>query len=380
MSPIVPQKVLIQQSDVQSAAEDGLITLSQAQALWRRWEVKALESSSLEPLASGTSSSRRDAPQFSMVHVLYYFGGMIAISAMSLFMTMGFQSMGAGGLLLISVAYIAGCLKVADHFACRSLWVPAGIMATLAICLVPLAVWSLQSLLGLWPPATENAATDTYTAYNRFVNWRWMTLEFAPLAAGVVMLWRYRLPFMVMPIAITIWYMSMDVAHALMQSNGWDWKFTRDVSLVFGIATCAMAMGVDIRCRRAIEAHWRQDYAFWLYLFGALMFWVGLSARDSNSEWGNLGYAIINITMILLGAAIGRRVFTVLGALGVAGYLGYLAHQVFKDSLLFTFALTLLGLGIVYIGVWWQRHEKAIHHNLQNWVPRALRQNSSPYN
>ena len=104
------------------------------------------------------------------------------------------------------------------------------------------------------------------------------------------------------------------------------------------------------------------------------MFWVGLSARDSNSEWGKLGYALINVTMILFGAAIGRRVFAVLGALGVAGYLGYLAHQVFKDSLLFPFALTLLGLGVVYLGVWWQRNQIRIQEQLQTILPAALRQ------
>ena len=77
--------------------------------------------------------------------------------------------------------------------------------------------------------------------------------------------------------------------------------------------------------------------------------------------------------MVFLGAAIGRRVFTVLGAIGVASYLGYLAWRVFEDSLLFPFALTLLGLGVVALGIWWQRHEAAIHARLAGWLPAALR-------
>ena len=50
-----------------------------------------------------------------------------------------------------------------------------------------------------------------------------------------------------------------------------------------------------------------------------------------------------------------------LGALGVASYLGYLSYRVFEDSLLFPFALTLLGLAVVGLGIWWQKHEAALH-------------------
>ena len=235
--------------------------------------------------------------------------------------------------------------------------------------LVPLLVWCAQQAMGLWP----SGGPGDYAAYHTHIDWRWMTLEFATLAAGVVMLWRYRLPFMVMPIAVTLWYMSMDVANGLMQTEHWDWAFMRDVSLLFGIATCCIAVWVDIRSRRALEAEWRQDYAFWLYLFGAIMFWGGLSLHDSANEWGKLLYCAINLALVFWGAAIGRRVFTVLGGLGVTMYLGHLSYEVFKDSLGFPFALSLLGLGLVWLGVWWQRHEAKIQQRLSRWVPSGLR-------
>jgi ABC-type molybdate transport system permease subunit len=128
-------------------------------------------------------------------------------------------------------------------------------------------------------------------------------------------------------------------------------------------------MWVDLHSHRSADTQARKDFAFWLYLFGAVMFWAGLSLRDSSNEWGKFAYCLINVALVLGGAVIGRRVFTVLGALGVAGYMGYLAHQVFQDSLLFPFALTLLGLGFVALGVWWQRHEEAMHARLAGLVP-----------
>ena len=347
--------VQLRRSDLHAAAQEGLISDEQAQQLWLRWTAV-----NLQPVRG---------PDFSFTNTLYYFGGLVAIGAMTLFMSLGWAAFGAWGLMLISAAYLLACLKVADHLKSRTLPVPAGILATLAVCLVPLIVWCLQHAMGLWPPG----GSQNYSAYHTHINWRWITLEFATLAAGLVMLWRYRLPFMVMPVAVTIWYMSMDLANALMQYQEFDWEFTRDLSLLFGIATCGLAIGVDVRCRHAREPDWRQDYAFWLYLFGAIMFWCGLSLRESSAEWAKLVYALINVALVLLGAAIARRVFTVLGAFGVAGYLGYLSYRVFKDSLLFPFALTLLGLGVVALGIWWQRHEDRINARLSAWVPAGLR-------
>jgi hypothetical protein len=358
MSNPSPTRITLTQDALHAAASDGLITPVQAHTLWQLWSTPEWQHNAESPAHAA-------GPGFEFTNVLYYFGGMVAIGAMSLFMTLGFERMGAGGLLVIGLAYLAACLKVADHFQARHLPVPAGILATLAVVLVPLVVWCLQSLLGLWPPGGPVG----FAAYHTRIDWRWLTLEFATLIAGAVMLWRYKLPFMVMPLAVTVWYISMDATQALMQKEGFDWQFMRDVSLVFGLATCALAMWVDVRSRRSTDADARQDFSFWLYLYGAIMFWVGLSLCESKSEWGKFAYCMINVGLVFGGAVIGRRVFTVLGALGVAGYLGYLAQRVFQDSLLFPFALTLLGLGFVWMGVWWQRHEPAVHARLRHYAP-----------
>lgn len=356
--------------DLKEAARDGLLTEAQAQMLWQRWSRTATGQTTMP--AERTAAPVPSSPTFGFVNVLYYFGGLVAIGAMSLFMTLGFQSLGAGALLGIGLVYLLACLKVADHFKARGLYVPAGLLATLAVFLVSLVAWSAQSVAGLWPPG----GSDAFSSYHTRIDWRWLTLEFTTLAAGVVMLWRYRLPFMVMPLAVTLWYMSMDLANGLLNDSRWDWEFMRDVSLAFGIGTVALALWVDVRSRLSRSVEWRQDFAFWLYIFGTLMFWSGLSLRDSDSELGKFLYALINLALVLVGAAIGRRVFTVFGALGVALYLGYLSHEVFRDSLLFPLALTLLGLGVVALGVWWQRHEAAIATRLARYVPVGLQPRS----
>jgi hypothetical protein len=300
-------------------------------------------------------------PRFTFVHVLYYLGGMIAIGAMSLFMTLGWNALGGWGGFFTGICYGAVALGLTQKFIDKRLPIPAGIMATLAVVMVPLAIFGAQMALGYWGEG------KSYRDYHVFIDWRWILMELGTLAAGAILLWRYRFPFMLMPIAVTLWYMSMDLVPFFNQGD-YNWELRKLVSLYFGLAMTLLAFWVDVRSRKS------GDYAFWLYLFGVMTFWCGLSSLNSDSELNKLIYCGINIAMILLSAILGRRVFAVFGGLGIAGYLGHLSYRVFKDSLLFPFALSLIGLAIIWLGVIWQRHEKEWSVKLRSYLPRELRE------
>ena len=109
---------------------------------------------------------------------------------------------------------------------------------------------------------------------------------------------------MLMPIAVTLWYMSMDLV-PFFNNGDYNWELRRLVSLYFGLAMTLLGFWVDVRSRHS------KDYAFWLYLFGVLTFWCGLS---------------------------------------------------------------LIGLGIIWLGVIWQRHEAGWSAQLRAFLPAALRE------
>lgn len=321
-----------------------------------------LEEQQAERLWEFLSKRQADSPSFRFTHILYYLGGLIAIGAMTLFMTLGWESFGGWGLLGIAAAYAVAALFLTELLLKRSLPVPAGITATFALVLTPLAVYGLQAALGLWDDE------HVYREYHTHIDWRWIVMELATLLAGAVLLWRYRFPFLLMPVAVTLWYMSMDLTPALFGDEDSSWDLRKLVSLGVGLLIILLAFWVDVRTRH------EKDFAFWLYLFGVLAFWGGLSLLDSDSELGKLGYFAINLTMIAAGAILSRRVFVVFGGLGVAIYLGQLAHGLFEDSLIFPFALTLIGLGIIGLGLLWQRHEAAISRTLRSVLPQPLRE------
>jgi len=312
---------------------------------------------------SAERQPEHERPRFTLVHVLYYLGGMIAIGAMSLFMTLGWNSLGGWGGFATATCYFVLFLALTHWFLERKhLSIPAGIMATLAVVMVPLAIFSAQAALGYW------AESKPYRDYHAFIDGRWLMMELGTLAIGAILLWRYRFPFMLMPIAVTLWYMSMDLVPFLFGAGPLDFEIRKFVSLYFGLVTTLLAFWVDLRSR------FSRDYAFWLYLFGVLAFWGGLSLINSGSELGKLAYCAINLLMILVGVVLGRRVFAVFGGLGVAGYLGHLAWRVFPDSVVFSFALTLIGLAIIWLGVVWQRREREWSARLRAFLPVALRE------
>jgi len=300
-------------------------------------------------------------PTFNFTNVLYYLGGLIAIGAMTLFMNLGWESFGGWGIFFISLAYAGVGLKLTNIFQKNGHAIPAGICATFVVALTPLAIYGLQQALGLWPD--ESA----YREYHKYIKWHWLYMELGALIVGLIVAWRYKYPFLIMPIAVTLWYMSMDVAVMIM-GDQYDFQFRALVSMYFGLLMILVAFWVDFR---SIE---KADYAFWLYIFGVMAFWGGMTAQESDSELSKFIYFCVNIFMITVGVVIVRRVFVVFGAIGACIYLGHLAWDVFEDSWLFPITLTAIGLLIIYLGVLWQKHEKTLTEKSRSLLPHKFKE------
>lgn len=333
----------ITKKKLDSAVTEGILSQDQADNLFKY--LAALPSS---------------GPGLDFTHVLYYMGGLIAIGAMTLFMNLGWERFGGWGILLISLAYAGAGLKFAADFRKKGHAIPAGICATFVVALTPLAIYGLQQAMGWWPDGTM------YRDYHRYIRWHWIFMELGTLAVGAVIAWIYRYPFLQMPIAATLWYMSMDIA-AMVAGGRPEFELRAQVSMYFGLAMTLFAFRVDLRSSKS------GDFAFWLYLFGVIAFWGGLTAQHSDNEFSKFLYFCVNLLLIVIGVVIVRRVFLVFGAIGSSIYLGHLAEEVFKDSWLFPVVLTAIGLGIIYLGLIWQKNEKIVTAKVRSHLPGALR-------
>ena len=320
-----------------------------------------LSAKQAEQLFAFLKQQNQHTAHFSFTHILYYLGGLLAIGAMTLFMNLGWEQFGGTGIVALCSVYALCGILLTHHFSNKQLAIPAGITATFVVCLTPLAIFGLQQAFGVWPDDSH------YQEFHRWIEWHWLYMELGTLAVGAVMIWRYRYPFLTMPIAATLWYLSMDLT-AMLSGGDIDWELRKLVSLYCGLLILGLAFWVDIRAR------FNADYAFWLYLFGTLAFWGGLSLMSSDSELSKFFYMCINLVMILSGAILVRRVLVIFGALGLCGYLGHLAFSVFESLWLFPISLTFIGLGFVYGGIMWQKHEAKLAEKLRSYLPQQLRE------
>src|SRR5690348_3910874 len=275
-------------------------------------------------------------PRFDAMHVLWYAGALIVMAAMGLFSTNAFSRFGGKALTLTALGY-AVAFATAGHFLWhrRNLRIPGGLLVTVAVTMAPLAVYGVQDALGWWTHGDPGAYRDFFI----WIKGSWLFMDISAVLAGVLALWFYRFPFIAMPIAIGLWFMSMDLTPWIFgadwHSDSLAWEKREIVSLWFGLGVLALAWLVDVRSRG--------DFAFWLHVFGLLTFWGGMSLLDSNSELSKAFYCLINVCLLGLSLFLQRRAYMVFGTLGVAAYLGHLAGEVFKNSLLFPFALSLIG-------------------------------------
>jgi hypothetical protein len=336
----------IEREDLDEAVRQHVVDPQQAAELWALLVARDREPSQ---------------GRFNGINVAYYVGALIVIAAMGWLMNLGWESFGGGGILAISALY-AACFVLAARtlYARAETRIPGGLLYTVAVCMTPLVVYGFERWTGLWVQADPGA----YRGFFPWVRGGWFAMEAATVLAGLFALRKVNFPFLVAPIALVLWFMSMDAVPALLHAEPWNGDLMRQVSILFGLGMLFVAFQVDHRTK--------DDYAFWLYLFGMAAFWGAVTSMDSKNELARLGYCAMNAGFIVASVLLRRRVLLVFGALGVNLYLGHLAFRVFEHSKLFPVVLTLLGLSIIASAVGYQRNRERIDARVAAFVPEWL--------
>jgi hypothetical protein len=300
--------------------------------------------------------------KFDAAHLLWYAGALIVIGAMGIFSTAAFSQMGGRSLTVCAIIYAIAFTVAGHHLWHRkNLQTPGGLLIAVAVSMAPLAVYGIQDELGWWSTFGKPGTVQDFYVW---MKGSWIFMEIAAIVAGVIALHFYRFPFIVSIIAVALWFMSMDLTPWIFNTAQVDWEMRRKVSVWFGLGSIILAWIADYRERG--------DFAFWLHLFGLMAFWGGITATESSSEAAKALYCLLNVGLLLLAVILMRRAYAVFGTLGICIYLGHLADEVFKDSLLFPFALSPIGIAVIAVGLLYHRKQGIIAAWLTAHLPGAV--------
>lgn len=337
-------------ADVEQWVEKGLVTPDQARAIRKHVE----ETGSV---AEQVQAGPEQRTGLNLVTIAYYFGGFMILFAYTIFMGLQWESLGYVGQSAVSLFTILA-LWVIGILLRRAGFVRAGSLLVFAgTGIVPLLVYTLERVTGIWPPESRYSYRDFY----RVIAPAWVYIEVTSIAVAAIVVWRIRFPLVVLLIAFWWWFLSMDFTRWLANSPTWTWDDREKiVSTLMGVAM--LALGVFLQQRT------RKDYSLWLYIFGHfIVLWhLGSLTLDKQGPLGLL-FLLVYLAFVIASVWLQRRVFLVFGAIGCYSYISYLALNVFQGAMGFVFALASVGLLVVLTAVGYQ---KFVRHWLEQRLQR----------
>ncbi|HSA58035.1 MAG TPA: hypothetical protein VLE53_20140 [Gemmatimonadaceae bacterium] len=340
MNPSVPELL-------QDATQRGIISAEQAESILRL----AGEAPMFTPA--------REAPRgFNWVTAAYALGALLVIFAAAWFLVERWRALGPAGVLAVSGIYAVALAAVARGLARSGFREAAGITAMLAVALVPVAVWALQSLSGWWPE--QPWGEPVYPIYPPAEAQRALVASLATILAGLLVLRRASWVAMSLPLSGALLAVGLSLPRALTEELAP--LLERWTLLTTALALCATADMID-RAQgwpQQRQGGGRGDFAFTFWLLGLVA-----GAAAMLAFWptmGGLRHALPLLSLLLVFAALflRRRTHLVFGIVVAFLYLLYLAGEVFEEAAVFPIVLAVLGGGVILTTVWLQRRFPAL--------------------
>lgn len=331
----------IDRSQLEQAMSELGFTRDQSALLWRKLDSTPGVESRFEP-----------------AHVGYFFGALLVIGAMGWFITEGWDRFAGWELTAIALVYAGLFVAAGSRVWRKSMYrIPGGLLITMAVCMTPLGTYGIERQFHLWPQLDPGS----YTHFHPLINASWVGMEVSTVLAALVALRYFKFPFLTAPAAYALWYMSMDVTGLLFGAT-WTFRQLCIVSAIFGL--------LMLLTTYLLEGKSDLDFSFWGYLFGLLAFTGGLSLMESNSEWSKFGYLLIHVALVAISLFLKRKVFVVFGAIGIFGYLSDEAYTHFRNSVVFPFVLSIIGIALIFLAMQYKRNETALQEKVAAWLGR----------
>lgn len=274
------------------------------------------------PLGEQTRLSRT-------VQVFVGLGVLLVIGAHAWWATKGYQSMGMGIVLVLTLLWQAGFLCAAE-WAKRARYglLESGFAAIVAFY-TPLTIFSIERLLG------ADFEHQDYQDFYPWISGGWVFMEIGSIAVAAALLYRYRRPFLTLPLTLFTGFLLMDGTVRLLGGFDDDTLIKR-VVLGGGIVIGLAGVLLDYQ-------GWRR-FAFWPHLTSIWLIAWGLPLCTGDRTWPLFLVAAVDL---LVGVWLARVVY-----LAAGGVIGWIAISMNAHGALFPFILMAGGILFILAAIW----------------------------
>jgi len=285
----------------------------------------------------------KQSMKFQLLTSACFLVALLLLSSEAWFLVVHWEALDALGILLTALGFTIATVSCGRWARRAGYLAGGGALLTVAVCQAPLMSYTLEDLLGLWPADKWGDIKD----YNFQFTCCCVGIELTAFVTAAIALRRLRFTPLVAPLALSAWFLAIDLATFFSEKIHLEPNARARVSLAVGSLMLLIGFAWDRRLAQAGKPSTKDNYGFWCNLFGTLAFWAGLTAITRDADLNRVFYLLINLGLLGLGIQKQRMIMLVFGALGVHLSLGHLAHERFEDSFLLPMVLAFLGLSLI---------------------------------
>ncbi len=280
------------------------------------------------------------------IAVLYYLGGLLVVSAMTVFLGTSWYEGGSAIALTVLVVYAAVFAGLASFFKSRGLEIPAGLMATALAATTPGIVFATLDSVGV--DQDTDLFSSSLSAYLQSP-WAWMEMMTIFVALAVKRWINYSAILAVLGTALYL--MATNVAWIIVRRDANNVSDSQEalLALLLGLVGIAIAIAYDAKRARR--------HAFWAHLIGlsSVMGAVGWAMLEADAVVAALLAGFVGALFVAFGTLVARKLYYAVGGVLVFASAAWFAFDIFDGSLLVAPAIAMIGIGVIVGGVVLQR-------------------------
>lgn len=284
--------------------------------------------------------------------VAVYLGLLLVVAASVSLLAIYWHSLGAGGVLVLGVLFLAGSLVASEGLRRRLLPQPADVLEAVAVGWTGFVTYAVERLTGVWPRGASEVGD---------VRLGLAIIAFAGIAASVMLLAARPSPLLIVPLALATGVLALDAAE-LAFGKDIDPRQRAVLLLPVGLAWIGGGLWLDVTRRRA--------YATWAHWVGLATAGVAVMMLVPKTVAGFAVVGVLGAISLFFSAFVRHWSFTVVGAAGVLiattsamGMLGGIAPLL----------VALVGLGLIFVGLRWSRWRETIRKAVLARMPESAR-------